>query len=332
MFENLLAYAETRMGQTVLLLAGTILVWGGLIWAKLLLEKRLQRHTAFVLRQLTAPLHLGFFIFAVSVAAQILPKEIARHPYLRYGVRLGFIIALFWMLDRLISILLRRSGIAGGGGGRDLVQTLARTLILSVGVLVACDTLGVSITPILASLGVGSVAVALALQGTLGDFFSGIYLILDRPIHPGDFVRLENGIEAQVIRIGWRSTELRVDGRMIVVPNSKISSSVLTNLTFPEGAYTFKVEVGVSYEADLSRVRSVLEEECARVGAMEPKVRFTQFGESGITTVVLARAAHFDAHWLLRSQLIEAVHARFRREGIEIPYPQRVLHQVRGAP
>lgn len=147
-------------------------VWGVLLWLKWILEKRLSRHRAFVLRHLSAPIHLGFFFFAVSIAAQILPKEIARHPYLRYGVRLGLIVALVWTLDRLISVMLRRSGLSsqGAAGSRDIVHTLARTVLFSVSVLVICDTLGISITPILASLGVGSVAVALALQGTRAIF------------------------------------------------------------------------------------------------------------------------------------------------------------------
>lgn len=314
------------MGQTLLMLGGIVGVWGVLLWMKWRVAKRLSRHGAFVLRHLSVPIQFGFFVFSVSIASQILPKEVARHPYMRYGVRLALIFALFWILDRLLSVLLRRSANLGGGG-RDLVHTLGRSVLFGVSALIVCDTLGISITPILASLGVGSVAVALALQGTLGDFFSGIYLIVDRPVRMGDFVRMDSGIEGQVLRIGWRSTELFYFGRMVVVPNSKLATSVLTNLSLPDRAYLFKIEVGVSYASDLAKVRAVLEDEVAKAGAVEPKVRFTQFGDSAVTTEVLAKAPDFDAHFGVRSALIEGVHRRFKAEGIEIPFPQRVLHQ-----
>jgi small-conductance mechanosensitive channel len=227
-----------------------------------------------------------------------------------------------------LSVLLRRSAIAAGGGGRDLVHTLGRSMLFGVGILIACDTLGISITPILASLGVGSVAVALALQGTLGDFFSGIYLIIDRPVRTGDFVRMDSGLEGQVVRIGWRSTELKFDGRMIVVPNSKLATSVITNLTLPDMPYTFKVEVGVGYGSDLANVRKILEDEVAKAGASDAKIRFTSFGDSSVTTTIFAKAPDFDSYFLLRSNLIEGIHKRFQTEGIDIPFPQRVVRQV----
>lgn len=124
LIDQIREFADTRLGQTLFMLGGIVSVWGTLLWAKWRFERRLSRHGAFVLRHLSAPIQLGFFVFSVSVASQILPKEIARHPYMRYGLRIALILALFWMLDRLLSVLLRRSAIAAGGGGR---QDLSRT-------------------------------------------------------------------------------------------------------------------------------------------------------------------------------------------------------------
>jgi small-conductance mechanosensitive channel len=114
---------------------------------------------------------------------------------------------------------------------------------------------------------------------------------------------------------------------MIVVPNSKLATSVIVNLSMPEEAYQFKVEVGVGYGSDLAKVKKLLEDEVVKAGAKDPKIRFTQFGESAITTAVLSKAPDFDSHFLVRSNLIEGVHRRFQLEGIEIPFPQRVMHQ-----
>jgi len=200
--------------------------------------------------------------------------------------------------------------------------------------LVVLDSVGVSITPLLASLGVGSVAVALALQDTLSNFFGGLYLLADKPIRLGDVVKID-GVEGSVMDIGWRSTRIRTSGNgTYIVPNSKLAGSQLQNLNMPDSRSVVSIACSVSYDADLQRVEKialeVVEEVAGRVSDLDrtygTNVRFTKFADSGIEFNLNVRVLNYSNAGFVRHELIKALHARFNAEKIEIPYPQRVIH------
>ncbi len=219
-------------------------------------------------------------------------------------------------------------------GARGLVQGIVRGIIIALGLLIFLDSIGISITPILASLGIGSLAVALALKDTLANLFAGIHMIVDKPIEPGQFVRLEGGQEGTIDRVSWRSTWIRVGGNsVVVVPNQKLAESVITNFTLPGPEIDFSVDLGVHYDSDLEKVervtldvaREVLETVEGGVRGAEPVVRFHAFGDSSINLRAFLRAADYNAAPLLRHEFIKRLHRRFRREAIVIPYPIRTL-------
>ena len=112
----------------------------------------------------------------------------------------------------------------------DFSLSVLKVAIWIVGGLVLLSGLGVAITPMVAALGVGGLAVSLALQDTLSNFFAGIHLLIDKPIAMGDFVKLESGQEGYVISIGWRSTRLRMKtDDLVIIPNNKLTQSVVIN-------------------------------------------------------------------------------------------------------
>lgn len=220
---------------------------------------------------------------------------------------------------------------------RPLVFIFFRVVIYVTAFLVALDSLGVSVTPLVASLGVGSIAVGLALQDTLGNLFSGFYLYLDRPIGIGDWIQLDNGMDGQVVRIGWRSTHLLVSGvNHVVMPNSKLSSSIIVNYSIPNPEVVAVVTFGVAYDSDLNHVESVVLQAATEVierirGAVPnsvPLVRMKKFGESSIDLDVTVRVKTFDDRGEVQHELIKALKAACDRERIEIPFPQRVLRQA----
>ena len=99
-----------------------------------------------------------------------------------------------------------------------------------IGLLVTLDSLNISITPLLTTLGIGGLAVALAFKDTLANFFAGLYVLADRPIRVGDLVKIEGGPEGYVESIGWRSTRIRtLANNIAILPNSKVSESMITN-------------------------------------------------------------------------------------------------------
>ena len=148
--------------------------------------------------------------------------------------------------------------------GRKLVSPLRRFSVLGIyllAFLLVLDQLDISISPLIAGLGIGGIAVALALQPTLSNFFAGTYLVGDTVIMPGDFIELETGLRGYVVEIGWRSTRLRTPfNNLVVIPNSRLADSILTNYYGPTMQIGVLVEAGVSYSSDLAHVERVATE------------------------------------------------------------------------
>ena len=116
----------------------------------------------------------------------------------------------------------------------SLTVNLAKVLVFGVGLLLILSNLGISITPLLTALGVGSLAVALALQDTLSNLFAGIYIIANRQIMVGDYLQLDGGKEGYIVDIGWSTTRVRkLSNDTILIPNSKLSQSIVTIVASP---------------------------------------------------------------------------------------------------
>lgn len=268
------------------------------------------------------------------------------------GIRPG---AMPWV-DRGVTVLLILSisvavaafaarWIARGGGGDEagrrtttLTEGMVRFAIISIGAMVALNTVGVSITPMLTALGVGSLAVALALQPTLSNLFAGMQISLNRQVRVGDFVEMENGQNGEIVDITWRTTQIREpSNNTIVVPNAKLVDAIVRNFNIPDAQMGLLVPVGVAYDSDLEQVERVtlevageiLRSDPAGVPDFQPLLRFSAFGDSAIQMNVILRARSRADGFALSHAFIKRLHARFRSEGIEIPFPQRVLH-VRG--
>lgn len=216
-----------------------------------------------------------------------------------------------------------------------IVKQTWRLTVVAIAVLMILDGFDVSITPLLASLGIAGLAVALAFQDTLANFFAGVYIVADRPVQTGDYVVLEPGSEGYVERIGWRSTRIRTLGNnTIVVPNSKLAQSTIKNYSFPSKETALAMDCSVAYGSDLGRVEKVTVEVAKKVlskteGGMknfEPFIRYTSFGESGINFSAILRVDEFADKSLVAHEFVKALHERYLKEGIEIPYPKRHVY------
>ncbi|MDW8294337.1 MAG: mechanosensitive ion channel family protein [Aquificaceae bacterium] len=214
----------------------------------------------------------------------------------------------------------------------SLVVQIAKLLVLLVGLLIALDKIGIAITPILTALGVGGLAVALALRDTLENLFAGFHVLATRQIKPGDYIKLQSGEEGFVEDITWRNTILRQQANnIIIVPNSKLSTSIIVNYHMPQPELNITIPVGVSYDSDLERVervtleiaRQVQKEVESGVPDFEPRVRFTGFGDFSINFNVILRAKDFESQHLLRHEFIKRLKRAYEQEDIKIPYPVR---------
>jgi small-conductance mechanosensitive channel len=202
------------------------------------------------------------------------------------------------------------------------------------------SSLGIAITPLLTALGVGGLAVALALQDTLSNLFAGIHLLADRPIRVGDYVRLSlENVEGWVVDVGWRSTRIRMlQNNVVIVPNSKVSQSVITNYDLDETRLALSIRVGVPYNADPDRVeRLLVEETLAAVGEVDgllaqprPSARLIPgFGEYSLDFTLVCWVARFPDQFQVQHELRKRVLKRLRAEGIEMPLPTAVRLQGR---
>ena len=188
--------------------------------------------------------------------------------------------------------------------------------------------------PILTALGVGGLATALALQPTLANLFSGIQILASRTINPGDFVKLDSAEEGYVVDINWRTTTIRsTSNNLVLVPNSRVANAVVTNHHYPDRELSVGVAWTAPYGTDLAKVEEIVAEIGAEVqntveGAVPshaPVARFTNFAEAGVAFNVGLRAKEYGDQFLLKHEFIKRLDERFRREGIELPYPHRVM-------
>ena len=215
-----------------------------------------------------------------------------------------------------------------------LIRRIVRVTILLVGGVLVLDQLGIAISPLLAGLGIGGLAVALAAQPILANIFAGSYVLSDGSIKVGDFLEIEGGPTGWVDDIGWRATRLRTfDNNLIVIPNSTLADSTVTNFDTEDPPVGVPLICGVAYEEDLDRVEAVTLEVLAQIiedreeanPAYAPLVRFQAFGDSNIDFLMKLQARNRRERGLIAHEMVKRVHARFAAEGITINYPARRL-------
>lgn len=228
---------------------------------------------------------------------------------------------------------------ATGAVRPSLIAKAARGAVLLIGLMMALRNAGLDVGPLLTALGVGSLAIGLALQPTLSNFFAGIYLSMSKPIRVGDFIELDDGTQGEVVDIGWRATKVRqLANNLAIIPNSRLGEMRILNYSMPEMPQTVPVDCGVAYGSDLRAVERVALEEAGAVQqeheladkTFAPALRFHTFGDSSINFTVFLRARTVLDRFAVRHEFMLRIKERLEREGIEIPFPQRVVHLPEG--
>ncbi|WNY26470.1 mechanosensitive ion channel family protein [Methanolapillus ohkumae] len=214
-----------------------------------------------------------------------------------------------------------------------LLDLLAEYIIWFVAILVILEIYKVNITPLLAGAGVLGIAVALAAQDMLGNFFGGAMIYADRPFKVGDRVKIGEFV-GDVLDIGSRSTRIRtLDYELMTIPNSTISTSIITNYAMPDIKLKVRLPFSVGYGSDIDKVKEILMEVATQAArnfdyileVPTPEVFFLTFGESSLDLMVTFWTNRFDRKWESRDYINSTVLRRFREEGIEIPCRQRDL-------
>jgi len=274
-------------------------------------------------------------IVGVFFALRYLPLPSDIDHQIATGTRVAALCLVVVVLARFVSGFAVHYALRLMPSSASLTRLVVNVVVFGIGLLVIFQTLGIQITPIITALGVGGLAVALALQPTLANFFAGIQLLALKEINQGDYIALDTGQEGYVADIGWRSTTLRMlKNNLVVVPNTKMTDAIIVNYTLPSHPFGVVLGVGVSYASDLEKVervsievaREVIQRVEGTVKEFDPVIRFHTFGDSSINYNLIVQCSEFAAQYAAAHELVKALHKRFQEEGIEIPFPIRTVY------
>jgi len=219
-----------------------------------------------------------------------------------------------------------------------LLNRVVSVIIFIIAIVIILGYFKLDITPLIAGVGLGALAIGLALQSTLSNFFAGMHIISDRPIDIGDFIELDQNTSGFVEDIGWRSTRIRTwTDNLIVIPNAKLADSNIFNYSKPKQDMSFFIPCGVAYESDLKKVEKVTLEVAKKIqqtipGAVkdfEPLFRFKEFGDSNIEFITILRVEEPMKRFPVRNEFIKALKERFDKEDIEISWPIVKLYNIK---
>lgn len=225
-----------------------------------------------------------------------------------------------------VNIFIRRTE----GVPTSLLSNLAKIAVLILGTLILLQTVGIEITPIVTTLGIGGLAVGLALQDTLANLFSGFYLVISKQVRTGDYIKLDDGNEGYVTDITWRNTTIKeISNNVVIVPNSKLASAIFTNYHLPAKEITLTMNVGVSYDSNLELVetvtvevaKEVMQEIAPELIENEPYMRFHTFNDCSIDFTLYMRVSEYFDQRIGKHLFVKKLHKRYQQEGIQIPFP-----------
>lgn len=319
------------------LLAGYFLEKVVLAEIRALTRKTKWEFDNMILNSLQGLITIAGIIIAFYFAYPYIPFLLRYHNLVNKLIQAALIllatIASVRFAGELVYFYMRKQ--EGALPSTSIFVNLTKVIVFALGFLILLQTLGVAITPIITTLGVGGLAVALALQETLSNLFAGLQLLAAKQLKPGDLVKLESGEFGYVVDITWRNTTIKdFSENLIIIPNSRLSSAIVMNYNLPEKIFKLKVPVGVAYGTDLEKAEKLAIEEAK--GAVievegkeppeEPFVRFQEFGDSSINFTVFISVNDFQNQYAVRHTFIKRLHRRYGSEGIEIPFPIRTVY------
>ena len=289
-----------------------------------------------IIAAISKPIIISVILVGLQISLTMLTVLTEYQFWISTGFFIIYTLIGAMVVSRIVKIFVSKGLHAKTGvtNTPNLLNNVISILIYLIALFVIMGHFGTDLTGAIAALGVGGIAIALALQGTLSNFFAGLHIISDRPVSVGDFIELDAETKGFVEDIGWRSTRIRTIGNVsIIIPNSKLSESVIINNTLPSKPTSVIVKCGVAYTENLEKVEKVVLEVAKEIqktvdGAVkdhEPLMRFNNFGDSNIDFSVILRVEEFTSKYVITHEFIKALKKRFDREKIEISWPMRKI-------
>lgn len=328
---------------SVLIPVGIVLVSGALgVFLQRILLGRLRRSAEktaalwddVLINSLKGVVFLWTLLAGLASALKAAPLPPGLTRMLGRGLILLAILSITHFAARLLAGYLGLGLSRAAGFPLAFLRNLTWVAVYGLGGLIILDYLKVRVTPLLTAMGVGGLAVSLALQDTLSNLLSGLHILATRKVRPGDYIKVSSGEEGYVRDITWRNTTVEaLAGNLIIIPNNKLASSILTNFDLPLSDSAVLVDIGVAYKTDLRRCEEVIVDVAKGIMArvpggvpgFAPFIRFHTFGDFAIQGTVILRGGKFVDRYLIKHEFLKSLHERFAREGIEIPFPVRTV-------
>lgn len=213
----------------------------------------------------------------------------------------------------------------------SLLHRISKIIIAVLGLIFILDTWGVNVGPLLASLGIAGIAVAFAMQSTLGNIFGGISMIIDKAIKVGDVVKLDADTIGTVYDVGLRSTKIRTfDNEIIIVPNGKLADAKIMNFVQPDHSARLVVPFSVGYGSNIEKVKKVVLSEIKKHKEVlkdpAPFIRFTEMAESSLNFKAYMWLDNYSKRFVVKDEINTAIYNTLNKNKIPIPFPQLDVH------
>ncbi len=278
-----------------------------------------------------------FLVLGLFFGLKQLNLDLRFYFWIQNGLLIFYIFSSTIIISKVVSglIKIKASDSDTFISSSSIISNIVIVTIYSIGILIILQTQGISITPVLTALGVGGLAVALALQNTLSNLFAGLQIISSGNFIKGSFIKIASGEDGCIEDITWRSTTIRtLTDHIIIVPNAKLADMIVSNFNLPKTELSFIVEIGVSYDSDLTHVelvtkqviKQIMEEVEGGVSDFEPVIRYFSFGDSSIQMKATLRVKDYVAQFDVKSAFIKKLHIKFIEQGINIPFPTRTVY------
>ncbi|MFQ6011373.1 MAG: mechanosensitive ion channel family protein, partial [Nitrososphaerales archaeon] len=282
-----------------------------------------------VFKSIKTPVVIWFTLSGIGtvLVAMELPENLVSTLQLAISAVLTFSIAYF--IADLLAGIVRFYGDKLGIQAMRMTSIggyTVRAVVLAIGLIYVLTVFEVEISPLVASLGIGAIAVALALQPTLQNVFAAMYLLADKPVRVGDYVKLDSGQSGYVQDVGWRSTKIKMlPNNMIIIPNERLASTIITNFHMPEQKMSVLIDIGTSYDDDPYKVEEVVVDEAVKASyeidgmlnaeEARPFVRFYGFKESSLGYTLIIRVKEFVDQYYVGHEMRKRLFRRFKKEG-----------------
>ena len=308
-----------------------------------IVEKTKTQIDDIVWRIIRAPIIILLFLYGFVAAADLLPIDVSYLILINKLYNFVLVVVITYVSYKIFKDILIYEGhkIAKKTETQlddvliPVFEKIGGVIILIVGILWALAAFGIDITLFLAGLGGAALIIGLGAQDVIGNFFAGLHILMDRPFSIGDYIKIEGSNTVyRIEKVGVRSTRAYdvFNHELVIIPNTVLAGDRIINMMKPDEMGKVKFNVGVAYGTDVDKVEKIIEEvvnshpEIIKTPDKKPLVRLTEFGDSSINFTVIAWIPNIMDQWRIAHELRVELYKKFRKENIEIPFPQLDVH------